>query len=282
MPQIKLVHVLIATLVVGASFAACERGTPSADNAAGAPKPAAEKAEPSLQGVEEPPAVDAATVEGDVLELLDVAQYTYARLGKKGSEDTWIAFPATPLKVGQHVRLGGAMKMTDFASKSLKRTFPTIWFGTLEDGNAQHGAAPGVHAPLAGSGAEPADPHGADPHAKTAVTDVEVTKVERATGPNAATVAEAIGRRTELAGKSVRIRAVVVKMTGGVLGRTYLHLRDGSGDATAGTNDLSATTAATPAVGETVVLEGTLGLDRDIGSGYKFPTILEDAVIVAP
>ena len=68
----------------------------------------------------------------------------------------------------------------------------------------------------------------------------------------------------------------------GVLGHTYLHLRDGSGDPGAGTNDLSATTSATPAVGETILLEGTIALDRDIGSGYKFPTILEDAVVVTP
>jgi hypothetical protein len=71
-----------------------------------------------------------------------------------------------------------------------------------------------------------------------------------------------------------------VKATPGVLGHTYLHLRDGSGDAAAGTHDVAATTDATPAVGDTVVLEGVVAVDRDIGAGYKFPVIVENATIL--
>jgi hypothetical protein len=40
------------------------------------------------------------------------------------------------------------------------------------------------------------------------------------------------------------------------------------------------TTAATPAVGDVVTVEGTVVLDRDIGAGYKFVTLVDDAKVL--
>ncbi len=37
------------------------------------------------------------------------------------------------------------------------------------------------------------------------------------------------------------------------------------------------TTQAETAVGETVVLNGTIVLDKDFGAGYSYPVLLEDA-----
>ncbi len=51
-------------------------------------------------------------------------------------------------------------------------------------------------------------------------------------------------------------------------------LRDGSG--AEGSNDLAATTQSTPKVGETITVECGVALDRDVGAGYRFPTLLED------
>ena len=109
---------------------------------------------------------------------------------------------------------------------------------------------------------------------------MDVKPLARAEGPNGKTVADVIGQRTTLSGKAVKIRGTVVKVNTGILGRTYLHLRDGSGDAAAGTNDIVVTTEATPTLGETVVVEGKVVLDRDIGSGYKFATMVEDAKVL--
>jgi hypothetical protein len=127
------------------------------------------------------------------------------------------------------------------------------------------------------------DPHRgmSSAHANAAQSNVPVKPVPRASGPRGRTVAEAIEQRTRLAGETVRIHATVVKSTPGILGRTYLHLRDGSGEAAAGTHDLTVTTEATPAVGETIVIEGRLAVDRDLGQGYRFSTIVDDATVLA-
>ena len=60
----------------------------------------------------------------------------------------------------------------------------------------------------------------------------------------------------------------------------YLLYLTRSGDAAAGTNDISVTTTATPAVGDVVTVEGVVVLDRDIGAGYKFPTLVDDAKVL--
>ena len=44
-------------------------------------------------------------------------------------------------------------------------------------------------------------------------------------------------------------------------------------------NDLTVTSKATTAVGETVVVSGTVVLGKDLGAGYTFPVLLEDASI---
>ena len=97
---------------------------------------------------------------------------------------------------------------------------------------------------------------------------------------NGRTVAEVLGERVTLAGKTIRVQATVMKVTTGVLGRTYLHVRDGSGDATKGTHDLTVTTAATPAVGQVITIEGVVALDREVGAGYSFPTLIENARVL--
>jgi hypothetical protein len=46
-----------------------------------------------------------------------------------------------------------------------------------------------------------------------------------------------------------------------------------------GSNDLIVTSTTETAVGETIVLTGTLVLDKDFGAGYTFPVLMDDASI---
>lgn len=86
--------------------------------------------------------------------------------------------------------------------------------------------------------------------------------------------------RDALAGKSVTVRGKVVKFTGGVLGVNWIHLQDGTGSAADGTNDVTVTSDADARVGEIVTITGTVGLNKDLGSGYNYPVIIEHAKIV--
>jgi predicted small lipoprotein YifL len=104
--------------------------------------------------------------------------------------------------------------------------------------------------------------------------EVDLSGIAKAEGGK--TVADVYAEKDALAGQKVTVRGKVVKANAGIMGRNWLHVRDGSG--ADGTNDLTATTAADlPAVGTTVLLTGTLALDQDFGMGYQYPVIVQDA-----
>jgi hypothetical protein len=54
-------------------------------------------------------------------------------------------------------------------------------------------------------------------------------------------------------------------------------VRDGRG--AEGGDDLVVTTTDTAAIGDTVLVRGKLAADRDLGSGYRFELMIEDAAI---
>jgi hypothetical protein len=92
-------------------------------------------------------------------------------------------------------------------------------------------------------------------------------------------IADAWARRAALAGKPVTVRGTVVKANNAIMGVNWFHLRDGSGKAADGTNDLTITSDAVVAVGDVVTVTGILGIKKDFGAGYTYEAILEKAVI---
>jgi hypothetical protein len=64
-----------------------------------------------------------------------------------------------------------------------------------------------------------------------------------------------------------------------ILGKNWLHVEDGSGSAEKKDNDLPITTSAPAALGDTVLVTGTVSTNRDFGVGYKYSVIIEDAKV---
>lgn len=69
----------------------------------------------------------AATQQGTVLSSIDVPPYTYIEVAQ-GKQTHWLAAPTVAVKKGDRVRYDEDMVMTNFYSKSLRRTFPRISF----------------------------------------------------------------------------------------------------------------------------------------------------------
>jgi len=209
----------------------------------------------------------AAPIKGEVLEVLNVEGYTYVRAKTKDGE-TWAAVPTTALKKGQQVTFHEPMVMTNFESKALKRKFDRIIFASIEEpaGNA---AAPAGHG--ASAAAPPAN------HGAAADASKPVAKVAKATGADGKTVAEVIANKAALKDKSVTIRGQVVKVNGGIMGKNWVHLQDGSGTAAEGNHDIIVTTEDEPKVGDVVNATGTVRTDVNVGSGYKYAVLVEQA-----
>lgn len=201
---------------------------------------------------------------GTVLEKLDASSYSYLRLRTEAGE-IWAAVPQTDVAIGAEVTIANATAMDGFESQTLGRRFDQILFGTLEGQSATPGAAglPPGHVPVSAPMAGAAEP----------------IAVEKATGADARTVAEIHAERTALAGKPVTVRAQVVKFTPGIMGKNWLHVRDGSGSDAAEDNDLTVTTQGSVRVGDVVVVSGSVSVDRDFGAGYAYKVIIEDATV---
>lgn len=211
----------------------------------------------SLWAADNPaPALPSASiVMGEVLEVKDVDSYTYLRLKTQDGE-AWAAVEKSPLKKGAKVTIENVMVMKNFESKSLRKTFPTLLFGNL-------GA----------TGEVPANPHAGGP--KT--TDTGPVNVPKASGANARTVAEIVTKAAELKDKEVRVRAKVVKYNPQVMGKNWMHLRDGSGTEADNTHDLLVTTLNQAKLGDVVTLTGIVRTNKDFGSGYSYKVLIEDA-----
>lgn len=205
------------------------------------------QAMPSMQGT---------ALRGEVLEVLSVPTYTYLRLKTKEGE-TWAAVQKAQVKKGDQVTLVNMQTMERFESKTLNRKFDKIVFASLAGADARlpagHGGPPA-----------PAKPVG---------------KVERAKAADAKTVAEVVAGPAALNGKSVTIRGQVVKVSMGIMGKNWIHLQDGSGSAAKGTHDIVVTTKDTTAVGDVINASGTVRTDVNLGSGYVYAVLVEDAKI---
>jgi hypothetical protein len=107
----------------------------------------------------------------------------------------------------------------------------------------------------------------------------EPIKVEKAKGANAYAVSETYEKAGKLDKKAVVVRGKVVKVSKGIMGKNWVHLRDGSGDSVTGTNNLVITTQDDPKVGDVVTAKGILYKDKDFGAGYKYKVIVEEATV---
>lgn len=199
----------------------------------------------------------ARVITGRVLETQEVDSYTYLRLKTKDGE-TWAAVSKAPIRLGAEVTIENAMVMNNFESKSLKKTFQSIVFGTLGGVDKDAATTSLATAPM---------------------PDTSAIKVPKATGANARTVAEVMTMAVQLKDKPVRVRGKIVKYNPGIMGKNWLHLRDGSGAPAKNTHDVLVTTTDAAKLGDVVTVTGVVRTDKDFGSGYTYKVLIDEATV---
>lgn len=212
-------------------------------------------------------------LKGEVLETRNVEGYTYLRL-KTASGEMWAAVPTVKVANGAMVTIDRPMMMQNFESKSLGKRFERIAFGELSGGKAAGPAGGPTLAP--GAGMQAGTMVGGPPAVAPAPVGKPI-QVAKATGPEGKTVAEVVTGKAKLKDKTVVVRGEVVKVNSGIMGKNWLHLRDGTGQAADGSNDLLVTTTDTAALGDVVSARGTVRTDVTVGPGYAYAVMVESA-----
>ena len=246
--------VIIPTMVLSAvaAFAVTDKPSPVPP-----PEMKVKKTEASL---------NSSSLSGKVVETMNAGGYTYVSFEKDGKK-TWVAIPPTEVKVGQEVTFQPGAEMRNFTSKTLNRTFESIIFS---------GGLISQPGPAAGN-----KPSSSEHSSKTAAAPKsnEKIKVGKASGPDAYTVSEIHEKAAMLNEKTAVVKGKVVKVSQGIMGKNWIHLKDGTGDDANQTNKLIATSQDLPAVGDIVTMKGTIYKDKDFGAGYKYTVIMEKASI---
>jgi hypothetical protein len=202
-------------------------------------------------------------LKGKVLERLNADRYSYLRLSTSSGE-IWAAVLQADVKAGDEVSVVNPMPMDGFESKTLNRKFDKIVFGMLEQQTQQPDAMQTI----------------AKAHAGLSATDsLGPVKVQKAAGAEGRTVAEVFAQKLQLKDKKIAVRGKVVKVNLNIMGKSWIHLHDGTGDPKSNTDDLTVTTQDSASVGDTVLVNGVVRTDKNLGMGYVFPVIIEDATV---
>ncbi|MBF2708731.1 hypothetical protein [Flavobacterium soyangense] len=193
-----------------------------------------------------------------VKEVLNANAYTYL-LATEGAKEYWIAVPKTDVKVGKTYTYEGGMEMKKFESKDLKRTFDSVFFVEgLTDPN----------------------PPAATETATTLPKVTSSTQLSKGItlAKGGISIFDLYSTKDKLAGKTVILTGKVVKFLPEIMNKNWIHLQDGT--SLNGFNDITITTLAKVKVDEIVTVKGTVALNKDLGAGYKYDILIEDAVLL--
>jgi hypothetical protein len=194
-----------------------------------------------------------------VKEVEQAGSYTYLLVKANGPE-YWLAVPVMDARPGETYHYQGGMRMHDFHSQELDRTFEEILF---------------LDALFAGEGSSVQGIQEVTPGSMVIIerSDVEVQRVE-----GTVSIAELYSDPAAYEGKRIRVAGEVTRFNPAIMERNWVHLQDGT--EFEGKYDLTATSLESFTVGTAVTLEGILAIERDFGYGYRYEILLEEAVAV--
>ena len=207
---------------------------------------------------------DSTSGTGTVAETMDSGGYTYIRLEENGH---WLAGPPTDIEVGDVVEYIFAYEMGEFHSRTLDRTFQNIMFTPR----------------ITVTNLVRAEAHADASSVSLMGEELGITKSAAAAAPVAGEIAPLEGGKTieairteheQLKGQQVSLRARIMKVNEGILGKNWITLQDGTG--TAPENKLLATSAELAEVGDLVTAKGIVIADVDLGMGYNYKVVLEE------
>jgi len=209
------------------------------------------------------PAAAAGPVTGTVAETMESGGYVYIRL----ENGTWIAANIFAVSAGDKIQYDGAMEMSNFHSTSLDRTFDSILF-VSSAGLVNDDAGVKPAAPMEGHAGK--DMQFKKPVAAQAPTAGEIKPLA-----DGKTVAAVFAESEQLKDQVISLSAKVIKINTGIMGKNWITLQDGTG--TDPDNRLLATSQEVVAPGDLVVVKGTVKTDIDLGYGYQYKVLLEEA-----
>lgn len=202
---------------------------------------------------------------GTAIHIQKTGNYTYIKLNEEGKE-VWLATFPINVSAGDKVEYMGGILMKDFHSNALNKTFDSILLITRI--RVLNGGI------LMDKQNIPRDEYHKNIPKKEHVLSIpksgEIVKAE-----NGKTIEEIFSEREQLKDKEIAVRAKVMKVSRNILGKNWVTLRDGTG--VSPYDKLLAITSDNVSVDDIHVVKGIVKSDVDIGAGYRYKVILDNA-----
>ncbi|MCE2789887.1 MAG: GW dipeptide domain-containing protein [Saprospiraceae bacterium] len=193
-------------------------------------------------------------------EILQAERYTYLKVNE-GTKAYWIATAKMEAEKGKPYLFRGGLMKTNFESLEFKRTFDTIFLvGNVIDANAHPGGN------LAASGSP----------GSAAVAASVSSEGSPGTAKNAIKLSDLFKNKKKYDGQVITVSGECVKVNNGIMGKNWIHLRDGSKEG-GKPIDLTITSQIAVPVGAKIAMTGKITLNKDFGAGYRYDIIMEDA-----
>src|SRR3989304_4667366 len=190
---------------------------------------------------------------GEVIEKIDAANYSYLQI-KEDSKTYWIAVSSMDINSGEQIFFSNYMEMKNFKSEPLGRTFESILFVNNARNSSSKSNLQNVHS-------------------NSRSLNKESINIEPVSDGN--TIGQIYSERESLKNSIVKVNGKVVKFNSQIMNRNWIHIQDGTADNDG--YDLIITSSDVVSVGDIIVAEGTLAVDKDFGAGYRYSVIIENA-----
>lgn len=205
---------------------------------------------------------------GTIKKIEEAGKYIYLQIDEEGKE-VWLAtmpnFFRGKLSEGDRVEYTGGDIMSGFKSTTLNRTFDSILFVTrirsLNEASSEVGQTPQN------------DPHKTIPGMKKKVSAPAKGEIQKAAeGRN---IEEIFLEKDHLNNKEVILKGKAMKVSKNILAKTWVTLQDGTGSAP--DNKIIAVTTDDVNIGDILTVRGILKTDVNLGSGYKYKALIDEA-----
>ena len=111
-------------------------------------------------------------------------------------------------------------------------------------------------------------------HMKNTVKDYKGTVKVLDSKDGITSIETVFADREQLKDKEIAVQGTVVK-SNAVFGTNWYHIQDGSGSAESENHDLTVTSDDSANIGDSIIIRGSLTVDKDFGFGYFYPAIIE-------
>lgn len=192
-----------------------------------------------------------------VEEVLPTSKYVYLNV-KEGDESFWVATLKKEVKVGETYFFRDGLLKTNFESKEYNRIFETVYLVS--------------NLILADHSATSAVTQSSSNQTKSSTTNTPTTIDQE----GSIKIAEIVDNPTKYAGQTIQISGACVKVNPNIMGRNWIHLKDGSKDE----YDLVVTSDIAVPEGQIVTMTGIVTLNKDFGAGYNYEIIIEEGKLI--